>query len=115
MGGTRHHACRAYRSFWAVFASDVRSVSLPLKDLRTAVPDTTDVWLEIESRATGKDKAAVARDALNEWAKGKAHAFKVAHRLLQANGAQTDWLGEDSVEAAIPGAVAGNARKDSRR
>lgn len=90
-------------------------MSLPLKDLRTAIPDTTDVWLEIESRASGKDKAAVAREALNEWAKGKAHAFKVAHRLLQANGAQTDWLGEDSVEAAIPAANAGTSRTGSRR
>lgn len=90
-------------------------MSLPLKDCRTAIPEATDVWLEIEARATGKDKAAVARDALNEWAKGKAHAFKVAHRLLQANGAQTDWLGEDSVEAAIPAAHAGAGRQGGRR
>lgn len=86
-------------------------MSLPLKDLRTAVPDTTDVWLEIESRAAGVDKAAVVRDVLNEWAKGKAHAFKIAHRLLRANGAQTDWLGEDSVDEAIPAAVTGGGRK----
>jgi hypothetical protein len=86
-------------------------MSLPLKDLRTAVPDTTDVWLEIESRAAGVDKAAVVRDVLNEWAKGKAHAFKIAHRLLRANGAQTDWLGEDSVDEAIPAAVAGVSRR----
>jgi hypothetical protein len=86
-------------------------MSLPLKDLRTAVPDTTDVWLEIESRASGIDKAAVVREVLNRWAKEKAHAFKVAHRLLQANGAQTDWLGEDSVDEAIPAAVAGKTRR----
>lgn len=86
-------------------------MSLPLKDLRTAVPESTDVWLEIESRASGVDKAAVVRDVLNEWAKGKAHAFKIAHRLLQANGAQTDWLGDDSVDEAIPAAVAGTSRK----
>lgn len=86
-------------------------MSLPLKDLRTAIPEATDVWLEIESRTTGKDKAAVVRDALNEWAKEKAHAFRVAHRILQANGAQTDWLGEDSVEAAIPAASVGTTRK----
>ena len=86
-------------------------MSLPLKDLRTAVPDTTDVWLEIEARAGGVDKAAVVRDVLNEWAKSKAHAFKIAHRLLRANGAQTDWLGEDSVDEAIPAAVTGVVRK----
>jgi hypothetical protein len=86
-------------------------MSLPLKDLRTAIPESTDVWLEIESRASGVDKAAVVRDVLNEWAKSKAHAFKVAHRLLRANGAQTDWLGEDSVDEAIPAAVNGMSRK----
>ena len=86
-------------------------MSLPLKDLRTAVPESTDVWLEIEARATGVDKAAIVRDVLNEWAKGKAHAFKVAHRMLRANGAQTDWLGDDSVDDAIPAAVNGTSRK----
>lgn len=86
-------------------------MSLPLKDLRSAVPEATDVWLEIESRASGVDKAAVVRDVLNEWAKSRAHAFKVAHRLLRANGAQTDWLGDDSVDEAIPAAVAGVTRK----
>lgn len=86
-------------------------MSLPLKDLRTAIPDTTDVWLEIESRAIGVDKAAVVREVLNSWARDKAHAFKIAHRLLRANGAQTDWLGEDSVDEAIPAAVNGTSRK----
>jgi len=90
-------------------------MSIPLKDCRTAIPEATDVWLEIESRATGIDKAAVVREVLNRWAKEKAHAFKVAHRLLQANGAQTDWLGEDSVDAAIPAANAGAPRKEGRR
>ena len=90
-------------------------MSVPLKDCRTAIPESTDVWLEIESRASGKDKAAVVREALNAWAKEKAHAFKIAHRLLQANGAQTDWLGDDSVDDAIPAANAGAARKEGRR
>ena len=86
-------------------------MSLPLKDLRTAVPESTDVWLEIEARASGIDKAAIVRDVLNDWAKCKAHAFKVAHRMLRANGAQTDWLGDDSVDDAIPAAVNGTSRK----
>jgi hypothetical protein len=89
-------------------------MSLPLKDVRSAVPETTDVWLEIEGRATGVDKAAVVRDVLNGWARGKAHAFKIAHRVLRANGAQTDWLGEDSVDDAIPAANAGTPRKERR-
>jgi len=72
-------------------------MSLPLKDLRTGIPETTDLWLDIESAASGLDKATVARDVLGEWAKRKAHAFKVAYRKLQANGAQTDWLGDDDV------------------
>ena len=86
-------------------------MSLPLKDARTAIPEATDMWLDIESRASGIDNAAVMRDVLNEWARGKAHAFKIAYRLLRANGAQTDWLGDDSVDEAIPAAVAGVSRK----
>lgn len=85
-------------------------MSLPLKDIRSAVPESIDVWLEIESRALGLDKAAVVREVITAWARSKAHAFKVAHQLLHANGAQTDWLGEDSVTAAIPAAHAGIGR-----
>ena len=36
------------------------------------------------------------REVLDEWAKKKAHAFKVAHRRLSSNGLQADWLGEDT-------------------
>lgn len=94
-------------------------MSLPLKDLRTGIPETTDMWLEIEATATGKDKATVAREALNAWAKDKRHAFKIAYRLLQANGSQTDWLGDDDVGNARPAgsmtAVTGLNRSERRR
>ncbi len=70
-------------------------MSIPLKDFRLAIPESTDVWLESEARAFGKDKAAIAREVLSEWAKRKAHAFKVAHKLLASNGLQADWLGDE--------------------
>jgi hypothetical protein len=48
-------------------------MSLPLKDVRSAVPEATDMWLEIEAARRAVDKATVVRDVLNEWAKGEAH------------------------------------------
>lgn len=75
-------------------------MSLPLKDCRTAIPESTDIWLDIEAQATGTDKAAITRDVLNVWAKAKAHAFKVAVRRLQANGLQPELFGDDSVAGA---------------
>lgn len=77
-------------------------MSLPLKDLRTGIPEATDLWLEIEAAASGKDKATVAREWLGKCAKAKAHAFKIAYRRLQANGNQVDWLGDDDVGNAHP-------------
>jgi hypothetical protein len=77
-------------------------VSLPLKDFRTAIPETTDMWLEIEAAASGRDKAAIGRDILNDWAKLKAHAFKVAAKKLQANGLQMELIGDDS-DSSAPG------------
>ena len=86
-------------------------MGIPLKDIRSAVAESTDTWLEIEAAASGVDKAAVVRGVLDDWAKAKAHAFKIAYRRLRANGAQTDWLGEDSVDDALPTAHGGVSRK----
>ncbi len=75
-------------------------MSLPLKDFRLGITESIDIWLDAEAVAFGKDKALVAREILADWAKRKAHAFKVAHRRLIANGAQADWLGEDADDDA---------------
>lgn len=61
-------------------------MSLPPKDYRTSLPEWVDVWLDIEARATGKDKSQIGREIIAAWAKGKVHAHKVAVKQLQANG-----------------------------
>jgi hypothetical protein len=71
-------------------------VSIPLKDFRTALPEATDMWLDIEAAATGRDKAAIARDILGEWAKQKAHAHRVASKRLAANGLQPELFGVET-------------------
>lgn len=71
-------------------------MSLPLKDYRTAIPESVDVWLDIEAQATGKDKAAIGREIFTAWAKAKFHAHKVAARRLQANGMQPELFGEET-------------------
>lgn len=83
-------------------------MSLPLKDFRTALPEATDMWLDIEAAATGRDKAAIARDILGEWAKQKAHAHRVASKRLAANGLQPELFG---AETGDDGAGSARVRK----
>ena len=71
-------------------------MSLPLKDFRLGITESIDIWLDAEAAAFGSDKAAVAREVLAEWAKRKAHAFKVAQRRLVANGLQPELTGLDT-------------------
>jgi len=88
-------------------------MSLPLKDFRTAIPEAVDMWLDIERVATGKDKAEIARKILTDWAKGKAHAHKVAARRLAANGLQPELFGDDTEDdgAERSGASAASGRR----
>lgn len=83
-------------------------MSIPLKDYRTAIPESVDVWLEIEAQFTGKDKATVGREVLKQWAKDRFHAHKVAARRLQANGMQPELFGDDTEDG-------GTQRKGGRR
>lgn len=85
-------------------------MSIPLKDFRLGITESIDIWLDAEAIAFGKDKAAIAREILNEWAKRKAHAFKVAHRRMATNGLQTDWLGDETEDAGSSPADAGASR-----
>jgi len=68
-------------------------MSLPLKDFRLGITEAIDIWLDAEAIAFGIDKAAVAREILAEWAKRKAHAYKVATRRMTANGLQPELPG----------------------
>lgn len=77
------------------------AVSLPLKDCRTSIPETVDVWLEIEAASTGQDKTVIVRDVLKTWAKAKQHAYTVATRKLQANGLQPELFGDDTADDGI--------------
>ncbi|MBS0364928.1 MAG: hypothetical protein JSR67_03780 [Proteobacteria bacterium] len=76
-------------------------MSLPLKDFRLGVTESIDLWLEAEAVAFGKDKAAVAREVLQEWAKRKAHAFKVAHRRMAGNGMQPELFGDETEDGGV--------------
>lgn len=85
-------------------------MSIPLKDFRLGISESIDIWLDAEARARRLDKAAIAREVLSEWAKGRMHAFKIAHRRMASNGMQTDWLGDDLEDDGADPADAGIAR-----
>jgi hypothetical protein len=74
-------------------------VSVPLKDYRTSINELTDVMLEAEAAAFGKDKQSIGREVLHEWAKKKFHAHKVIARRLSANGIQPELFGDEPEDA----------------
>jgi hypothetical protein len=76
-------------------------MSTPLKDFRLGIDESTDLWLDAEAVAFGKDKASVAREILKEWAKRKAHAYKVATKRLQANGMQPEFAWDTPEEDGV--------------
>ncbi len=71
-------------------------MSLPLRDFRTAIDETTFIALEAAAAGSGKDKAAIAREVLREWAGRKAHEHRVFARLLASHGLQTEFDGLDT-------------------
>lgn len=76
-------------------------MAIPLKDFRLGITETIDVWLDAEAEAFNKDKAAIARGILQDWAKKKAHAYKVATKRLQANGLQPELFGDDTEDDGV--------------
>jgi hypothetical protein len=70
-------------------------MSIPLKDHRTSIDEATDMWLDVEASVMRKDKAAISREILKEWARTKAHAYKLATKKLQAHGIQPELFGEE--------------------
>ena len=89
-------------------------MSVPLKDFRLGITETIDLWLDAEACAFHKDKAAIARSILQEWAKKKAHAYKVATKRMQANGLQMELIGDDTEEDGTAAADDGARRKGGR-
>jgi hypothetical protein len=74
-------------------------VSIPLKDYRTSINELTDVMLDAEAAAFGKDKQSIGREVLQEWARRKFHAHKVVAKRLAANGIQPELFGDDTEDA----------------
>ena len=70
-------------------------MSTPLKDFRVPIPEAVHVWLEADAAAFGTDMQTIARNILREWARKKAHAYKVATKRMQANGLQMELMGSD--------------------
>jgi hypothetical protein len=70
-------------------------MSTPLKDFRLPIPETVHMWLEAEAQAFGTDMQQVAREVLKDWARRKAHAYKVATKRMKANGLQMELVGEE--------------------
>lgn len=73
-------------------------MSTPLKDFRLGITESIDVWLDAEAAAFGKDKQTIGREILQEWAKRKAHAYKVATKRMSANGLQPEMFGEETAD-----------------
>jgi len=86
-------------------------MSVPLKDFRLGITESIDIMLDAQALAFGKDKAAVARDVLAEWAKRKAHEHKVIARRLAANGMQPELFGDETEDDGSRPADAGGRRK----
>lgn len=61
-------------------------MSEPLQDLRTKVSPLTNVVLEARARATGRDKAEIAREVLHAWASVEYEAASVMQRLAAVEG-----------------------------
>ncbi len=71
-------------------------MATPLKDFRLGIPEQVDAALDAQAAAFGKDKAAVARDVLIEWARIKHREHTLYGRRLASNGMQLDLAGIDT-------------------
>lgn len=76
-------------------------MATPLKDFRLGISESIDIWLDAVAIANSADKAAVARDVLQEWADRKAHEHKVAWRRMRANGLQPDLPGFETEDDGV--------------
>ena len=70
-------------------------MAAPLKDFRLGITEQIDAALDAQAAAFGKDKAAVARDVLGEWARMKHREHTLYGRRLASNGMQLDLDGFD--------------------
>lgn len=61
-------------------------MSADLKDFRGKITADTDLALEAEAIAFGRDKADIVREVLHAWALKKNHEHTVWARLARAEG-----------------------------
>ncbi|HEY1898626.1 MAG TPA: hypothetical protein VGG49_02425 [Steroidobacteraceae bacterium] len=61
-------------------------MSVELKDFRGKITTEIDVVLEAKSRATGRDRAEIARDVLQAWALRELHEARLTAALAAAQG-----------------------------
>lgn len=73
-------------------------MAIPLKDFRCAITEQIDAALDAQAAAFGKDKAAVAREVLGEWARMKHREHMMYGKRLRANGAQVELLWDETEE-----------------
>ena len=62
------------------------SGDVSLRDFRLRITDETGDGLDALSHVTGDDRAAIARDALHEWAMGQIHRSTVILRIRRREG-----------------------------
>lgn len=77
-------------------------MALPLKDFRLGITESIDIWLDAVAIANTADKAAIAREILQEWADRKAHEHKVAWRRMRSNGLQPELPGLEMEDDGAP-------------
>lgn len=73
-------------------------MSLPPQDFRCGLPEEIDIWLEAEAVATGKKKTDLVREILSEWAKQRAHAYRLAAKRIKEQRVKLESAGGESGE-----------------
>lgn len=58
-------------------------MSIPLKDLRLGISESTHAVLDAVARASGRDMAAVAREILQEWTNRKLEEHELIVQLMR--------------------------------
>ena len=77
-------------------------MSVPLKDFRTALSESTLAALEAEAAAFDRDMQGIARDILADWARRKHRAYMVYARRCLANGMQSELPGFELEDDGTP-------------
>lgn len=61
-------------------------MSLELKDLRAKITEETDIWLEVETQASGRERSEIVRDILHDIAIKRIGAANLLCKRMQEKG-----------------------------